>query len=194
MSQKISQKKFILSYYMRHPNCDIPTSEVVDWAVPEWEKLNRGPLRDTDRAIRLLHSEGMLVKRAKGVYCYDPEAVKERTFREFTPQEKEAIFRRDNYRCVACGKGRADGLDIQADHIRPRELGGDSSIENGQTLCAPHNFRKRAYSQTESGKRMLIRLYELAKKEGDKDTMDFCRDVLKVYDEHGVNGHIEWKP
>ena len=194
MSQRMSQKKLILSYYMRHPNRDIKTHKVVDWALVEWQKMTGEPLRDPDRAIRSLYSDGVLVKKGKALYCYDPEAVKERKFREFTQQQKDEIFRRDDYSCVICGLGRAAGHEIHADHICSRQEGGESTIENGQTLCATHNFRKKAYSQTESGKRMHIRLYELAKKKGDKKTMAFCRALLEVYDEFGVNGHIEWKP
>ena len=54
----MSQEKLIFSYYKENPNRDIPTAEVVDWALPEWEKMGEGPLRDPDRAIRKLHGNG----------------------------------------------------------------------------------------------------------------------------------------
>lgn len=76
-------------------------------------------------------------------------------------------------------------MEIHADHIKPRDLGGESIIENGQTLCAQHNFQKKNYNQTQTGKKMFIRLYELAKKEKDKELQKFCNDVLMVYEEHG---------
>ena len=69
------------------------------------------------------------------------------------------------YKYVICGRGKADGVEIQADHIKPKELGGKAEIENGQTLCAQHNFQKKYYKQTETGKKFFIRLYEVAKKE-----------------------------
>jgi len=40
---------------------------------------------------------------------------------------------------------------------------------------------------------MFIRLYEAAKAIGDKETMDFCVQILEVFEKNGVNGHIEWK-
>ena len=191
----MSQKQLILSYYMRHPNRAIPTAEVVDWVLVEWQKMAKKPLRDPDRAIRSLYSDdGVLVKKGKALYCYVPKAAKGRKLRVFTKQEKEKIFRRDKYRCVICGQGRKEGHELHADHIRPRQHGGKSTIDNGQTLCATHNFRKKTYSQTESGKRMLILLYGQAKKKDDEPTITFCRDLLAVYDKHGVNGHIKWKP
>ena len=94
---------------------------------------------------------------------------------------------------MICGRGKADGVEIQADHIKPKELGGEAEIENGQTLCAQHNFQKKYYKQTETGKRMFIRLYELAKKNNDKELMAFCEQVLKVYEKNNINGHIVWK-
>jgi hypothetical protein len=56
-----------------------------------------------------------------------------------------------------------------------------------------HNFRKKNYGQTETGKKMFIRLYDEAKSVGDKEVMKFCEDVLKVYERDNINGHIVWK-
>ncbi len=46
---------------------------------------------------------------------------------------------------MICGRGKSDGVEIQADHIKPKELGGKAEIANGQTLCAQHNFQKKYY-------------------------------------------------
>jgi 5-methylcytosine-specific restriction endonuclease McrA len=127
------------------------------------------------------------------VYRYDPEAAGRVALDDFTPEQKQAILERDQYRCVICGKGLADGVELHVDHIRPRYLGGRSEIENGQTLCAQCNFRKKVYKQTETGKRMFIRLLQLAEKEGDQQMVAFCREVLRVYEKHGVNDHIHWE-
>ena len=116
-----------------------------------------------------------------------------KTFEDFTQIQKEAIFKRDKHQCVFCGLGEREGIEIQAGHIKPRDLGGESTIENGQTLCAQHNFQKKNYKQTESGKRYFIRLYELAKSKNDKQLQIFCAQVLEVYEKNQVNGHIEWK-
>ena len=66
-------------------------------------------------------------------------------------------------------------------------------MSNGQTLCSIHNFRKKNYKQTETGKRMFIRLYELAKSLGDEAMMRFCEEILEVFEKHSINGHIEWR-
>jgi hypothetical protein len=153
-------------------------------------------LEDSDRAIRKLFGDGFLQKVAKGQYMYDPETSGKKEFNEFTQAEKDQILKRDGYKCVVCGLGRENGLDLHIDHIKPRSAGGQGIIENGQVLCAPHNFIKKNLSQTETGKKGFIRLLELVRSAPD-DPMasqleSFLIDVLSVYDKHGIDSHIVW--
>ena len=151
---------------------------------------------DPDRAIRSLFDEGFLEKISNGKYMYNPDTAGRMDFVEFTQTEKELIFKRDGYLCVWCGLGRANGVELHADHIKPRSLGGLSTIENGQTLCARHNFIKKNLSQTETGKKSFIRMLDLVKTTPDdpvaSELQDFLIEVLKVYEKHGINGHIRW--
>ena len=153
-------------------------------------------LEDSDRAIRKLHGDGFLEKVAKGQYMYNPDTAGKKDFNEFTQAEKNEILKRDGYKCVVCGLGRENGLDLHIDHIKPRSLGGQGTIENGQVLCAPHNFIKKNLSQTESGKKAFIRLLELVESAPDDPSasnyQDFLHDVLKVYEKHGIDEHIQW--
>jgi len=185
--------ELVLEYFYNHPNQDLPHGPVVDWVTEQWLKSHPNPPRDPWRAIRALHQKGILVKVKKGVYRYDPNSVRIRELEDFTPQQREEIFRRDNYRCVICGRGPHNGYEIHADHIIPKDLGGKAEISNGQTLCSIHNFRKKNYKQTETGKKMFIRLYELARELGDEATMRFCEDILAIFEKHHINDHIEWK-
>jgi len=187
-------RELVQEYFRNHPNIDLPHGPVVDWVTEQWRlQGNKTPPRDPWRMIRRLHQEGWLIKVRKGVYRYDPEAAGKVELDDFTPEQKQAILERDQYRCVICGKGLADGVELHVDHIRPRHLGGRSEIENGQTLCAQCNFRKKVYKQTETGKRMFIRLLKLAEKEGDQQMVEFCREVLSIYERHGINDHIRWE-
>lgn len=189
----MNQTDLIFEYFEKRPLEDIPHAEVVDWATEEWKKRTGEVLRDPDRAIRKMFQNGKLIKVSKGVYKYDPNSVENRKLEDFTPKQREEIFRRDNYRCVICGLGKEDGLEIQADHIIPKDKGGKATIENGQTLCGKHNYRKKNYKQTESGKKMFIRLHGLSKKMNDDDTKLFCEEILDIYDKFNMNGHIEWR-
>jgi hypothetical protein len=163
---------------------------VVDWVEKEYIKLGGTKPRDPWRAIRKLHQEGKLIKVSKGIYRYDPIYVQEVELLDFPPEIKEEIFRRDNYKCVVCGRGRKDGVEICADHIKPKDMGGSKAPDNGQTLCTEHNLLKKNYSQTEAGKRYFIKIYETAVAIGDERMVRFCREVFDVYDKEGINGHI----
>ena len=54
------------------------------------------------------------------------------------------VLKRDNYKCVYCGKSPATDLEIilHIDHIKPFSKGGDNTIANLQTLCSKCNLGK----------------------------------------------------
>lgn len=53
---------------------------------------------------------------------------------------REEVFRRDGYACQACG---ATNLQLQADHIVPRNEGGSDEVSNLRTLCKPCNSSRQ---------------------------------------------------
>jgi 5-methylcytosine-specific restriction endonuclease McrA len=187
------QKNLLVEFFKKNPSRDIKHPEIVDWAVSTYKERTGRVFRDPDRAIRHLAQSGFLIKIAKGIYKYDPEKAHKRELKDFTATEKETILKRDGYKCVICGRGKKDGVDLHIDHIKPKDLGGEAVVENGQTLCSQHNFIKKNLKQTETGKKMFIRLYELAKTKKNNELLKFCIDVLETYEKHNINGHIVWK-
>lgn len=123
-------------YCGKNPDRGIKHLDVVDWVEAKYKRLYNKKPRDTWRSIRNLHETGFLIKVKKGIYRYDPNAAKQRELEDFTPEQKEAILKRDGYKCVICGRGKKEGVELQVDHIKPKYLGGESMTENGQTLCA----------------------------------------------------------
>jgi len=188
MSKSISD--LIMEYFKAHLKQDLEHGPVVDWVEEQYVSLTGKKPRDTWRAIRKLHQQGVLIKVRKGIYRYDPDNMRTKELSDFPEDVKQAIFRRDNYRCVVCGQGRENGLEICADHILPKDKGGKNTLENGQTLCAKHNLIKKNYSQTEAGKRYFIKMYEMAVKKKDKKMIEFCKQVFDAYNHHEVNSHI----
>jgi hypothetical protein len=189
----MTQVELILDFFIKNPNRDVPHAEVVDWAMAKWKKMTKEVFRDPDRQIRTLAQRGALQKIGKGVYRYDPDFIIRRELEDFTQAQKEIIMKRDGYRCVICGRGAEEGVELCVDHIKPKDFGGKATIENGQMLCAQHNIKKKRYKQTETGKKMFIRLYELSKALGDNETKRFCEEILEVFERNNINGHIEWK-
>ena len=58
--------------------------------------------------------------------------------RELTEEEKEQVYRRDAYTCQCCGKQKEAGrrVKFEVDHITPFRFGGETSLNNSQTLCS----------------------------------------------------------
>ncbi len=191
MSTKITQRDIVLEFYKNNPDRDIKHPEIIDWVTSEYKKRTGKVFRDPDRQIRILHQEGYLDKISIGVYRYNPKP--KARLHDFTRSQKEEILERDGYKCVVCGKSEADGETMHIDHIKPRDKGGRSTIDNGQVLCSIHNFKKKNYNQTETAKKLFINLLNRSTKNNDIALASFCTDILDVYEKHEINGHIKWK-
>jgi hypothetical protein len=191
--KKISQIEFIKEYFVDNPNRDIATPEVVDFVTKKYEKQMKRKFRDPDRKVRDLAQKGFLIKVDDGIYRYEPSKTNVRKLENFTPAQKKIILERDGYKCVICDKGKEDGVKLHVDHIKSKDSGGEAKIENGQTLCSQHNFIKKNLNQTETGKKLFIRLYELAKSEGNTELQNFTAELLEVFEKHQINGHIKWE-
>ena len=59
---------------------------------------------------------------------------------------RNAVFTRDDYRCVCCGRGVEDGAILHAHHLKYRSLGGTNRMGNLVTVCdrchTPANHQK----------------------------------------------------
>jgi len=64
---------------------------------------------------------------------------------------KEASFKRDNFTCIKCNHKGKKGyyeyyggvfIDLVADHIIPRAMGGEDTLDNMQTLCIQCALKK----------------------------------------------------
>lgn len=51
-------------------------------------------------------------------------------------RNRRAAKKRDGYTCVICGRGRATGHRVEADHIIALSHGGTSNLDNLATLCS----------------------------------------------------------
>lgn len=193
MTHIITQEELLIEFFKKHPKRDIKHPEVVDWVTSEYFNRTGQVFRDPDRGIRKLAQSGFLVKVKKGVYRYEPDYVEKKDLKDFTAKQKQIILKRDGYKCVMCGRGIAEGVELHVDHIKPKDFGGEAIIENGQTLCSQHNFLKKNLKQTETGKKLFIRLYEVAKKENNTELLKFSTEILEVFEKNNINGHIIWQ-
>jgi hypothetical protein len=58
-----------------------------------------------------------------------------------SPKLRDDVLRRDNFTCRHCGRS-APNVELHIDHITPVSKGGETKLENLQTLCAECNFGK----------------------------------------------------
>ncbi|MFW0858758.1 MAG: HNH endonuclease [Dehalococcoidia bacterium] len=180
----------VMEYFKKHPKMDLPHGPVIDWVEKRYLKLYGKKPRDTWRQIRKFHQEGKLIKVKKGMYRYDPGFIREIELWEFSSKQKEAIFKRDNYKCVNCGRRRKDGVELCADHILPKDKGGTNTEDNGQTLCMECNLIKKNFSQSEAGKRFVMKMYKQAVAANNEKMIKFCKEIFDAYNRHKINSHI----
>jgi len=64
--------------------------------------------------------------------------------RNINNKKRLKILKRDNYKCVICGKSPATHVEIflHIDHIQPFSKGGSNDIDNLRTLCHKCNLGK----------------------------------------------------
>lgn len=67
-----------------------------------------------------------------------------KTKRDINLRLRFLVMRRDNFKCVICGRSPATDpkIILHVDHIKPWEKGGETIIENLQTLCSDDNLGK----------------------------------------------------
>lgn len=64
--------------------------------------------------------------------------------RKISDKLRYQVLKRDNFKCCACGASPAKNPDIELhiDHIVPWSKGGETVMENLQTLCSKCNLGK----------------------------------------------------
>ena len=72
------------------------------------------------------------------------KAVTKRTPRKINLSLRWKVLKRDRYRCVCCGASPAEdpNVKLHVDHIVPWSEGGETTIDNLQTLCQKCNLGK----------------------------------------------------
>lgn len=78
----------------------------------------------------------------------NPEPIsnlsKHRTPRSINTRLRFIVLQRDNFKCCACGASPAKdpAVVLHVDHIKPWSKGGETEIDNLQTLCSKCNLGK----------------------------------------------------
>ena len=66
------------------------------------------------------------------------------------------VFKRDNWKCLSCGRSAKENIILHIDHIIPRSKGGNDNIDNYQTLCETCNIGKSNKDETDLRKNITL--------------------------------------
>lgn len=191
--KKLTQEQFVYSWFKKNPGRAIPHSESKAAIEASYRRQYGERLEDSDRAIRKLGQEGKLIRESKGVYRYDPAHHPKKVAKlGFDAETRLKILKRDKYRCVVCGLGVADGVELQVDHRIPQARGGKGTLANGQTLCGAHNYQKKNLAQITFAHKLFLGWRDQLKSLKGRDAeqtklLAFCEAVLVLYRQHGVD-------
>lgn len=74
----------------------------------------------------------------------DIQIVKHKTKRDINLRLRFRVMQRDNFKCCICGSSPAkdNSVELHIDHIIPWSKGGETVIDNLQTLCSKCNLGK----------------------------------------------------
>lgn len=72
------------------------------------------------------------------------EDDKHKTSRTINLRTRFLVLKRDNFKCCSCGASPAKdpSVELHVDHIKPWSKGGETVIDNLQTLCSKCNIGK----------------------------------------------------
>lgn len=83
-----------------------------------------------------------MFEELKEIKFLPQKVIKNKSNRNISFSMRYKVLRRDNFRCVACGRSSEDGIKLHVDHKTPFSLGGLTILSNLQTLCHQCNIGK----------------------------------------------------
>jgi len=134
--------KFVLDFYQNKNMSGVEIAEYIE--------QNTG-IEITPRSIQRVVAKYGRVRSVKEAYnlaikrgrvtwkCKDFKYKRSRLSNKL----RYAILKRDNSKCVLCGRGIEDGIMLQVEHVTPVSKGGLSNPDNLRTLCHECNKGKQ---------------------------------------------------
>lgn len=124
----------------RRANDSLPEEER-DYSLVEYRRLT-SQSTDAEESIR-----ARVDAMEKRFFLYAPDIETIDPIRDFSPEQRLAIFRRDDGRCQL--KIKCDGIKVEwghwhADHKIPHSKGGKTTVSNGVVACPACNLAKGA--------------------------------------------------
>ncbi len=94
--------------------------------------------------VNLESQEGILLDENNNTIIRSIKYSEHKTSRDINYRLRFKVMQRDNFKCCACGASPAKdpSVELHVDHIIPWSKGGETVMENLQTLCSKCNLGK----------------------------------------------------
>jgi len=169
-------------------NHDVVRKEKNDYYLNGFERISQEDLNDL---VRLCDEKILEYLKKRGERVWEHRS-KNRSY--ISGSVKFKVLKRAGFRCELCGIS-ADEKALEVDHIEPKNLGGEDSINNYQALCYSCNAMKR--DRDSENFRPLKEIYDVRKDdclfcEIPKDRIIHTNNLAYcIYDKFPVTeGHI----
>lgn len=99
---------------------------------------------DSENRLNLNKTVNKMGKTADNIQHKVLKDKLHRTSRDINLKLRYKVLTRDNFKCCVCGASPAkdSSVELHVDHITPWSKGGETEIENLQTLCSKCNLGK----------------------------------------------------
>lgn len=99
---------------------------------------------NSEETIQPKEEKSVKIEKDTNVEIKNVKIKTRRTPRDINERLRFQVLKRDNFKCVCCGKSPAtnSNVELHVDHIIPWSKGGETVIENLQTLCSKCNLGK----------------------------------------------------
>ena len=185
----MNQLEFLLEFMKSKPNRRFTPEQLREKVDDEYQLRFGSSFKDVNKAARTLARLGRIQREPKNKakhYWFDPqlEIVPE----AFDELEINQIFERDNFACVNCKRGSADGVKISVGYAKSRMRGGKFDISNGRTLCPIHRWiLETAQDSDEARQNWRKLLGELPKIGESARAQKFWDEFVELMRKHGVD-------
>ncbi|MEC5395883.1 homing endonuclease associated repeat-containing protein [Bergeyella sp. RCAD1439] len=126
----------------RQPRYQEMTKPLSKFSSGTYEKRYGTWRQALERFVEFINSEE--IETEKSLMTKAEVTPKHKTKRDINWRLRFLVMRKDNFKCVACGRNPATDPEIilHVDHILAWDKGGETVYENLQTLCSVCNIGK----------------------------------------------------
>ncbi len=185
----MNQLEFLFEFLKSKPNQRFTPEQLREKVASEYQLRFDSSFKDVNKAARTLARRGRIQREPeKKANHYWFDAQLEIIPEEFDELEVNQIFERDNFACVNCKRGPADGVKISVGYAKSVMRGGKFDLSNGRTLCPMHRWILETAQESEEARHNWRKLLGKLPKIGESArAQKFWDELVELMKKHGVD-------